>query len=201
MVSWKTSSSVSSCAAVKLVRFRRCEAAGVPSDGSAGGSALSAGEAGPGPPPPAHLPAGKAGGSAGGSPKRSAAMAAPRRGPGLAAALYRRGGGSAGAGVRGAGTALQGRGAPGTPPGPAPPAARGVPDWGGPALLCTEDSAVPHACPTGWVMAGSPRLSSLNMDSRRERGAGFTSARRGQNNWVLGVWHPGEDPVWWLGYF
>lgn len=89
MVSWKTSSSVSSCAAVKLVRFRRCEAPGAPSDASvapatrpqsAWGSALRAAGSGPGPPAPAHLPAGNAGGSAGGSPKRSAAMAAGEEG-------------------------------------------------------------------------------------------------------------------------
>lgn len=145
MVSWKTSSSVSSCAAVKLVRFRRCEAAGVPSDGSAGGSALRAGEAGPGPPPPAHLPAGKAGGSAGGSPKRSAAMAAARRGPGRPAELYSRGGGSAGAGVRGA-ARPRGKVSAGLPAGPR--AAGGVPGWGSPCLAqprgVSDALSVPH---------------------------------------------------------
>lgn len=105
MVSWNTSSSVSSCAAVKLVRFRRC-ADGAPS--AAGGSAARGAGAAPGPPPlpPAvphsHRPGGQEGGtagsSAGGCPKRSAAMAAGQEGSGRPRGFIA-GRGPAGAGV------------------------------------------------------------------------------------------------------
>lgn len=49
-------------------------------------------------------------------------------------------------------------------------------------------------------MAGSPRLPARNMDSRRERGTGFASARKTTERWELGTPERTQSSGWVISH-